>query len=562
MIDIDFQDDRRDEVKVYLQEKYGLEHVSNIAGYSLFKPKSLLDDMGRVYKIPKARIDTAKNKLKENGGGLTLQEIMEQFFPEYVYLCDVEGMIRHLTVHAAGVVVASEKLKDFATVGRSGLMLDKRDIEYIGLMKIDMLSLTTLTILSRCLEVIGKTPEWMYNEIPLDDKKTYDAFKGENFQGVFQYEGGSTKRVSQQVEPVNFTELVDINALSRPGPLSSGATDAYIKKQREYIHPIVTKHTDRSRGQILFQEQTMKVLREAGNLEWADVTAVRKLITKNEGIELLEPIHQRFLDNFDDKDMGQKIWNMIGEAGAYGFNVAHSTSYTFLGYYCMYLKMYYPKEFYWANLVVEPDNEGILLEYMQQGGKVYGVKFGKSDGSWSIDKDGIRAGYLTIHGIGPKSAEKLISGKIPGGKAKQSLDAARVFDEEDNEVDYLGIHDVSTRLSKVYGREKIMDATLGDYVRVGGRITKRRDMDLRQVVEGQGRNYEDEVNQPELNEYVHFEITDESGSLNATVNRFKYVDPSIRAEVDKVKMGSVVSVTGKYSEEYRKVYINKIKLLD
>jgi len=561
-IDIDFQDDRRDEVKDYLKDKYGYDKVSNIAGYSLLKPKSLLDDMGRVYKIPKARIDKAKNQLKENGGGLLLQEVMEQFFPEYAYLCDAEGMIRHLTVHAAGVVVASEKLEKFATVGRSGLMLDKRDTEYIGLMKIDMLSLTTLTILSNCLKVIGKTPDWMYNDIPLDDEETYRAFRGENFQGIFQFEGGATKRVSQQVEPVNFTELVDINALSRPGPISSGATDSYIKRERDDIHPVVTKHTDRSRGQILFQEQIMKVLREAGNLDWADVTAVRKLITKNEGADKLEAIHQRFLDNFDDKDVAENIWHRIGESGSYGFNVAHSTSYTFLGYYCMYLKINYPKEFYWANLVVEPDNENILLEYIQQGGKVYGVKFGKSERSWTIDKDGLRAGYMTIKGVGPKSSDKLVAGNIPGGKAKKSLTDAGAFDENDDEVDYLGIHDVSRRLSKVYGRERVDQINLGEYVRIGGKITKRRDMDLRQVVEGQGRVYEDEVDKPELNEYVHFEITDESGSINATVNRFKYANNNLREIVDKVNMNSVVIVTGKYSEQYRKVYINKIEILE
>lgn len=560
-IDIDFQDDRRDEVKEYLQEKYGVERVSNIAGYSLLKPKSLLDDMGRVYKIPKAKIEKAKNLLKENGGGMTLQEVFEHMFPEHSIIMKAEGMIRHLTIHAAGAVVSSEELAKFTVIGRGGLMLDKRDTEYLGLMKIDLLSLTTLTILSNILKAIGKTPEWMYKEIPLDDPATYAAFKGEYFQGIFQYEGGATKRVCQQVEPENFHELVDINALSRPGPLSSGATEAYIKRQKIDLHPVVTKHTARSRGQILFQEQTMKVLREAGNLDWGDVTAVRKLITKNEGAELLEPIHQRFLDNFEDKEMAQKIWNMIGEAGAYGFNVAHSTSYTFLGYYCMYLKVHYPLEFYWGNLVVEPDNEAMLMEYIQRGGKVYGVKFGKSGASWTLDKDGIRAGYLTLHGIGPKSAEKLVAGQIPKGKAKKVLEEAGAFDESDEEVDYLGIHEVADELTKVFGRERIQDIRPGEYVRIGGKVTKIQFKDLRKVVEGQGRNYEQEVKDPHLNKYVHMELTDDSGMINVTVNRYKYAVGYIQQEVDKIKEGTIVWVTGKYSEEYRKVYANKIGIV-
>ena len=560
-IDIDFQDDRRDEVKVYLQEKYGHDRVSNIAGYSLLKPKSLLDDMGRVYKIPKARIENAKNQLKENGGGMTLKQVMEKFFPDKMIISQAEGMIRHLTVHAAGTVVSSENLQKFTVIGRSGLMLDKRDTEYLGLMKIDLLSLTTLTILSHCLKAIGKTPEWLYSEIPLDDKATYEAFQGEYFQGIFQYEGGATKRVCHQVKPKTFHELIDINALSRPGPLSSGATEAYIKGEVVDIHPIVTKHTARSRGQILFQEQTMKVLREAGNLDWADVTAVRKLITKNEGAELLEPIHQRFVANFEDKELGEKIWRMIGEAGAYGFNVAHSTSYTFLGYYCMYLKVHYPIEFYWANLVVEPDNEAMLQEFIQRGGKVYGVKFGKSKASWSLEKDGIRAGYLTLHGVGPKSAEKLERGEVPKGKIKKVLEEAGAFDPEDEEVDYLGIHKVAEELSKVYGREKIQDIRLGEYVRIGGRVNKIQFKDLRKVVEGQGRDYEAEVSQPHLSKYVHMEITDETGTINVTISRFKYDLHHIQEVVNQIKEGSIIWVTGKYSEEYRKVYASKVGIL-
>lgn len=555
-IDLDFQDDRRDEVKDYLRSKYGEDRVANIAGYSMFKPKSLLDDIGRVLKIPKKTIEDAKSELIENGGKKHLDEVIAEVAPDRPYLAAVEGMVRQLTVHAAGVVVASEPIKEFTTMGREGIMLDYRDAEHIGLMKIDILSLKTLTILKHCLEAIGKDAEWLYNEVPLDDRATLEAFSGNDFMGVFQYEGAATKRVCQQVKPTSFEELVDINALSRPGPLQSGATEAYIRGWWEDLHPVVTKWTERSRGQILFQEQIMRILKDAGGLSWQDVTAVRKLITKKQGAEKLEGIRKRFIEGIGDERLGEEVWRRCGESGAYGFNVAHSTSYTYLGYYCMYLKVHYPLEFYWANLMVEPDNEEILWEYARKG-TLYGVKFGRSKAGWSIDGDGLRAGYLTLKGIGPKTAEKLEAGVEPKGKVKETLQKAGAFEEKEN-GDYLGMEELIKKMEAVKDRTRIQDAKPGEYIRVAGVVAKLQVKNLREIVEAQGRNYEEEVKDPEKDTYINMVLSDETGEMPVTVNRFKCADPVL---FEMVTENKELVITGEFSEQYRKLYANRIEIL-
>lgn len=560
-IDLDFQSDRRDEAKDYLRSKYGYENVANIAGYSLFKEKSLLDDIGRVFKIPRTEIAEAKDELIENGGTKSAEEIIKERWSDHEYLCKIEGMVRQLTIHAAGVIVASDKLENYTTLGRDGaIMLDHRDAEYLGLMKIDMLSLKTLTILDKCLGAIGKDSEWLYNEVPLDDPQTYAAFSTNAFQGVFQFEGATTKRVCKQIKPTKFLELIDINALSRPGPMQSGATDAYINNMSEDIHPIVTKHTARSRGQILFQEQIMKILKEAGNLDWVDVTTVRKLITKKQGAELLQGIKDRFVGNFpNDQELGEEIWKRCGESGAYGFNVAHSTSYTFLGYYCMYLKMHYPLEFYWANLVVEPDKDSLLREYIQAGGEVFDVKVGKSECDWTIDRGGLRAGYLTVKGIGPKTALKLEDGWEPTGKVKKTLEEMGAFAPEDNDCDYLGLDKLKAKLEFVPLRDKIDKIKAGDRVRIAGKVVKMMVKNLQEVIEAQGREYD--VVDPDKKLYVHMELADETGVTNVTISRFMYDDIRVQDELSHLTEESVLVVTGEYNKQYQKIYARKVRVL-
>lgn len=556
-IDVDIDDARREEVKQYLQQKYGADKVANIGAYSLFKQKSLLDDIGRTYHIPKATIEEMKDKHNDAG------EALAEYVPSKVHLAKAEGMIRQFTIHAAGVIVCSDDICRYATMGKDGIMLDHRDAEKLGLMKIDVLGLKTLRILTKCLDAIGKTSEWLYS-LPTDDEETIEAFSGKDFAGIFQYEGHATKGVCQRVKPKDFRELIDINALSRPAPLQSGATERYINRvPEEELHPIVTKYTEASRGQILFQEQVMKILKEASTgLDWADITAVRKLITKKQGAEKLAGIKQRFIEGFDGSPVvAEDIFNRCAESGSYGFNLSHATAYTHLGYYCMYLKIHYPIEFYWANMAVDSDKQSILREFSQNGGRVKGVKFGKSKEGWSIDNGCLRAGFTSLKGVGSKRATDLANGKLPGEKTKmfQMLMDEGVFDEEHDSDDFMGFEALKVKLDMV-NRDKIGHIIPGNYVKVAGYIGDLLIKSLKEVIESRGGDYSKTKN-PEFEHYAAGVISDETGTVAIGINRYKYKDELVRQMLEKPE-GKVYMIAGEYSQQHRKIYVQKIKTLD
>ena len=538
-----------------------MDFVTNIAGYTEWHGKSLLDDIGRCFNIPRARIDEAKNELLENGGTKTVEEILQERWPELVDLAKVEGMVRGMTVHAAGVVVATQALDTLTTVGRTGVMVDKRDAEYLNLLKIDALSLKTLDIIKLVLNRIGKDAKWLYS-LPLDDRKTLQGFNDNKFMGVFQFEGHATKGVCNQLNVQDFQITIDITALSRPGPLQTGATKAYIENAGEAHHPLVAEHTARSRGYVLYQEQMMRILRGAG-LDWADVTTVRKLVTKKEGYEKLEGIKERFLqyEGFSSRAEGEQVWQDTVGGGGYGFNISHACSYSHITYYTMYLKKHYPLEFYWANMVIEPDNKSMLKEFQQGGGKILGVKYGRSDKSWVIDQGGLRAGYLTIKGIGPKMAEKLIAGEAPTGKALELLKEAGAYDEHEN-TDYLGLEELGRVLTeKVADRDKIATLQPGNLVKIAGVITELHVKNLREYYEKNGKDYS-EVRNPEKCLYINMKLMDETGDIMVTVSRYMCADQLLFQMLTNRENGQLFVVLGERAKDYEKVYATRITLVE
>lgn len=556
-IDIDFENDRRDEVKEYLRQKYGVDHVNNISGYGTWGGKSLLDDIGRCYNIPRTEIDIVKADLVDNGGNKTVKQILEEKWPELVELHKVEGMIRNLTIHAAGVVVSTVPLHEITTVGRDGILLDKRDVEHLNLLKIDALSLKTLTIIKHVLQAINKDSQWLYS-LPLDDELTLQGFNEGKFMGVFQFEGSATKSVCNQLDVRDFDILVDITSLSRPGPLQSGATRAYIENFVRNVHPIITAETAKTRGQVLYQEQMMRILR-AGGLNWKEVASVRKITAKKEGYEGLDEIKNKFILNFDNPNIGEEVWHATVGGGGYGFNISHACSYTHITYYTMYLKKHYPLQFYWGNMLVEPTNKEMLREFKQTGGRIYGVKFGRSNTSWSIDRGGLRAGYLTLHGIGPTTARKLMDGKLPDGKVKEILDKAGAFTtEEDN--DYLGLEQLKTILQGIPHRNPIETIQPGDWVIVAGRCSELHYKNLKEFYAKNGKDYS-EVKEPEKCIYANMKLHDETGEIVVAVNRFMYADKYVARLLANSTENDVFVISGQRSKDYERIHASNISII-
>jgi len=444
-VDIDFEDIRRPEVKKYLEEKYGEDRVANLPTFAIFQGKSALDDVGRVFRIPFSVINKIKGALIERSGGdsrasMTIEDTfnndvftypkkaMEEF-PELKHSIGLEGQVRQIGQHAAGVMISNEPMTEFCAFykmkGHRVISMEKKDAEAIGLLKIDLLGLSTLSVISKCARLIKERTKKVidiYN-IPLDDPKIYKAFCAGKLFGVFQFDGQAVNQVSRQIQPQDFDSLSAISALARPGPLNSGNTTEYIQRKNgkspiTYVHPVMKNITSDSYGIVIYQEQVMRIMREIGKMSWEDTSEIRKLISRSQGVEKFNTFRDKFIPGALETGLTQaeadKIWEEMCSYGSWSFNKSHSVSYTVISYWTQWLKVYYPIEFYTSILSLtdqDAKKRNIMKEFMKEGFKIYPVDINKSKQHFSHEKDGIRIGFGDIKGIGDKMADTIVENK-------------------------------------------------------------------------------------------------------------------------------------------------------
>lgn len=447
-IDLDFEDERRDEVRKIMIEKYGIERVGNIGTFTRYRGKNAIDDVARVYQIPVFEVNKAKEFLVERSGGDSrfdagiidtvemFPQVKEVFdkHPDLYKSIELEGNYKSFGVHAAGLVIGAEPLDQYVAtyekdVGAGNkkkrvrvLSVDKYDGEHLGMMKLDALGLTTMGMLSNAMGMLDMRLEELY-DIPMDDPETLRAFEIADVTGIFQFEGRTTKMVCQEMAPKTFMDLAAVNALSRPGPLHSGSTGDYLairkgQQKREDIHPMVTKICEFTEGQIIYQEQILQICGDIGKLPWTHRSAIRKIISSKKGESAFNAMWLQFRDgaaeNGIDEKTAAEIWKRMVTAGTYAFNIAHCVSYSMLGFWAMWLKVHHPEIFFAAQLqkVKDKDKQIALMKDMQD------VRYGRSlrvlpphlDESgitWTPVKGGVRAGFLQIPGVGEKTAEAI-----------------------------------------------------------------------------------------------------------------------------------------------------------
>ncbi len=521
-IDLDFDDERRDEVRQYLVAKYGSDRVGNIGTFTMFKGKNSLDDVASVHNIPPWEVDKLKDLLIERSSGdlranATIEDTVEQFdearrivdaYPELMMATKLEGNLRNLSVHAAGLVVANDPLTNvcavYSKVDRdTGMVkvdedgnpmqvisLDKYDAEYLNVMKLDVLGLKTMGMVRIALEAIGMTLEELY-ALPLDDEPTIQGFKDGDVVGVFQFDGRAMRSVNSGVIPDNFMEICDINALARPGPLHSGATAEYIdakhgRKTPVSYHPIVDRITEHTHGQVVYQEQILQVVRELGKFTWEEAARIRKIISKKRGEQEFNTMRAKFITGAAEEGMeaadADKVFSMLATAGAYAFNAAHCVSYGMLAYWTMWMKVHYPVEFFTAALRKCPtDKKGkdrlqqLLRDASKRGIDIKPPHMNKSEVSWSIGKGKrgkkfIRAGLVQISGIGEKTAMAILDkrdelGELSGwddvlsvkGIGPKTIESIQEFIDDPDPFDLNLLRD---KLSEV--RRMLEDGELGN----------------------------------------------------------------------------------------------------
>lgn len=442
-VDLDFDDERRHELVVHLQDLYGADRVANIGTYTKYRGKNSLDDVARAHDIRPWEIQPVKDLMIERSGGdsrldSSIEDTVDMFpaakavfdaHPELQYALRLEGNMKASSVHAAGLVISNEPItenvamyerKDKHGNVRRVVSVDKYDAEYLGMLKADFLGLTTMGMIARALKQIGLPLNDLYH-LPFDDEKVLDAFRNNDVTGIFQFGGGATKIVNGDVRPDNFLELCDINALSRPGPLHSGSTSDYIdikhgRKKPDHLHPLIDEITHHTYNTIIYQEQILRIIKEMGGLPWTHVQEIRRIISLKRGVGAFQKRFEEFVEGAKrygvDRNLADTIWKRLVTAGQYAFNQSHCVSYSALAYWQMWLKVYHPQAFYAACLIKFEKNQYVLMrDAMKHGLEIVPPDLKTSDVNWIADGDKIRAGFKQIPGIGIAMAEKIVESR-------------------------------------------------------------------------------------------------------------------------------------------------------
>jgi DNA polymerase III subunit alpha len=471
-IDIDFCQERRDEVISYVRQKYGEQSVAQIATFGTLAARAAVKDVGRVLDIPLARV-TQITEMIPKTLGITLDDALKQNpdlrkeyenDPQVHELIDIarklEGTNRNAGTHAAGIVIANGALSDHVPLqrvirkGEDGSRQEEEvvttqwvmgDLEKIGLLKMDFLGLRTLTLVQNAVQLIEKTRGIRIDleRIPLDDPKTYALLQRGDAKGVFQFESDGIRELLKRLRPDNIRDLIACNALYRPGPLGGGMVDAYVNRKhgRErptYPHPVMEEILAETYGIMTYQEQVMRILNRLGGIELSSAYACIKAISKKKQ-EVIDQRHAEFLKGAQERGVNEQtareIFDLITHFGGYGFNKSHSAAYALLGYQTAYLKAHYTPEFMAALLSSEIDDgnkRDNMVEHIDDarrlGVDVLPPDINAADVEFAVAEGKILFGLTAIKGVGRGAAAEIVRVRREQGPFKDLFDFCERID--------------------------------------------------------------------------------------------------------------------------------------
>ncbi len=421
-IDIDCCFRRRDEVVKYISSRYGQDRVAQIITFGTMAAKAAIRDVGRVFDESLTEIDRLAKRIT------SLTDVTDK---KLQYVIDtakqIENKPRHTGVHAAGVIIGSEPLTSIVPIQVSdGTVVTQYEMgvcEEIGLLKMDILGLKTLTVIDDALQLTKRNHiELDINSIPLDDRRVYNLLSNGHTIGVFQLESDGMQRILRRLRPDCFPDLIAMVALYRPGPLGSGMIDDFIdckhgKKPIVYLNPALKPILQDTYGVILYQEQTMKIATDMAGFSLPEADLMRKAIGKKKP-EVLAAQREKFVNgsikNGFNKALAEEVFNLIDFFAGYGFNKSHSAAYALIAYQTAYLKTYFPLEFMCALLSNASDHDKarlLLNECRRLGIKILPPDINKSGREFTLDGKTIRFGLAAIKNLGDAAISKIISGQ-------------------------------------------------------------------------------------------------------------------------------------------------------
>ncbi|MEG0077559.1 DNA polymerase III subunit alpha [Anaerorhabdus sp.] len=441
-IDTDFPDDRRDEVIQYVYETYGKEHIAHIITFGTLGAKQVLRDVGRVLDIPLREIDmickavpfapkmTLKKAYEESSVLRQYIDADKRFTELFKYALKLEGLPRHASTHAAGIVMSSKELNEVIPTIQieQDMVSTQYTMEYLesmGLIKMDFLGLRNLTIIDQVVDRIKlEQPDFNILQIPLDNKQTYDLIKKVDTVGVFQLESSGMKSLVRKMEPTRFEDIVATIALFRPGPMEN--IPLYLearKKENEitYLHPSLEAILKDTYGIMIYQEQTMQVAQVMAGFSLGKADILRKAMSKKKitDLKLLEEdFIQGCLNNGHSNALAHEIFELILKFAGYGFNKAHSVAYGLIAYQTAYLKANYPYEFYCALLNSVIGSESKTAEYLDECRKkeivILSPSVNQSTMTFDLNDHQIRFPLLAIKNVGGSAIYEIMEERSKG----------------------------------------------------------------------------------------------------------------------------------------------------
>ncbi|HTV60499.1 MAG TPA: DNA polymerase III subunit alpha [Verrucomicrobiae bacterium] len=445
-IDIDFCMRRRGEVIEYVRRKYGAESVAQIITFGTMAAKAVLKDAGRALDMPYGEVDKIA-KLVPNQLNIELADALKQA-PQLESLRQsdnrvrelvevalrLEGLARHASTHAAGVVISPQPLTEIVPLYKSNkeeitTQYDMNALERIGLLKMDFLGLTTLTVLDDAVLMIEQNRGVKVDlaALPLDDAPTYQPFSRGDTTGIFQFESHGMRDILKRYQPTRLEDLTALNALYRPGPIQGGMIDDFInrkhgKKKVTYDLPELEEILSETWGVILYQEQVMQIANRLAGFSLGDADILRRAMGKKKPEEMAAQ-REKFLAGCSARKVpakkAEKIFDLMAEFAGYGFNKSHSCAYAYLAYQTAWLKTHYPVEFMAAMLTSETGNTEKVVKYINEarsmGITVLPPDVHESSLNFTPVGDNIRFGLSAIKNVGENTAKAICDARAKLG---------------------------------------------------------------------------------------------------------------------------------------------------
>lgn len=442
--DIDFADNRREEVIDYVKKKYGSDHVSQIITFGTMSAKAVVRDVGRAIGMPYGTVDAVAKSIPSELN-VTLKDALENKKLREQYDSDeavkrlidtamaLEGMPRHASTHAAGIVITDKPVNEYvplaATGGNSLTQFDMDTIASLGLLKFDFLGIRYLTVIDEAEKMIRKkVPDFNIEKVPLDDEKTYRLICKGNTEGVFQLNSEGMRSKLVQMRPSTFDDIIAAIALYRPGPMKAGAVDAYASNKQDpsrivYVTDKLAPVLDSTYGCLVYQEQVAQIFRELAGFSFSRADNVRRAIKKKKA-NIIESEKEAFIsgaaENGISSQAAEKIFSDIEGFSSYAFNKSHATAYAVTAYRTAYLKAHFKLEYYSALMTAELSYQGKILEYMsdcrRSGFEILPPSVNKSSSGFIPEGNGIRFGLLPIQNVGRPLCEFIVKEREENGE--------------------------------------------------------------------------------------------------------------------------------------------------